>query len=378
MYTFFLSLFQRRFGKAIAGQRSPPRPSFRPFFEGLGNCSGRSLQPSFLPSLERLEERTVPSLIASQIFHHVGVTPGTVPFEATTQVITLTAFGSGTVTFTVTNSEGGVIGTPVSVKAVNGVATTPFTLPAGTLPGSYTVTTSGGSTGTFTVGVAQTASCGANTFLGSAASFAVLGASTVTNVPAPDLPTTIDGNVGVDPGSTITGQSNIVLTGQYHEADALALQAQNAVTTAYGVLAGEPVTQDLSGVDLDVYTRAHPLKPGVYKFDSSAQLSGALYLDFEGNPNAVFVFQIGTTLTTASGSSVNIINAGGKHPGNVYWQVGSSATLGTTTSFVGNILAYTSITLDHGATISCGRALARGVGGVGGAVTMDNNTVSIM
>ena len=136
-------------------------------------------------------------------------------------------------------------------------------------------------------------------------------------------------------------------------------------TTAYNDLAGQTCTSDLTGQDLGGLT----LVPGVYCFSSSAQLTGALTLDAEGDPNAVWVFQIGSTLTTASNSSVLLINGG--QACNVFWQVGSSATLGTTTSFVGNILALTSITLNTGANVS-GRALARN-----GAVTLDTNTISV-
>ena len=110
------------------------------------------------------------------------------------------------------------------------------------------------------------------------------------------------------------------------------------------------------------------LTPGVYFFASSAQLTGTLTLNTLGNPNALFVFQIGDTLTTASASSVIFSNS--LTDSNVYWQVGSSATLGTTTAFEGNILALTSITLDTGATIACGSALARN-----GAVTLDTNVI---
>jgi hypothetical protein len=123
-------------------------------------------------------------------------------------------------------------------------------------------------------------------------------------------------------------------------------------------------TATLTGGNLGGMT----LTPGVYFFASSAQLTGTLTLNNLGNPNALFVFQIGSTLTTASNSSVIFSNS--LTDPNVFWQVGSSATLGTTTSFQGNILALTSITLNNGATIGCGSALARN-----GAVTLDNNVI---
>jgi hypothetical protein len=152
--------------------------------------------------------------------------------------------------------------------------------------------------------------------------------------------------------------------GTIHSADAAALAAQNDVTTAYNSLVGQACTQDLTGLDLGGRT----LTAGVYCFSSSAQLTGALTLNAQGNANAVFIFKMGSTLTTASASSVVLINGG--FPSNVFWQVGSSATLGTATSFAGNILALTSITVTTGARVA-GRTLARN-----GAVTLDTNAVT--
>ena len=195
--------------------------------------------------------------------------------------------------------------------------------------------------------------------LGTATSFAVLGGSTVTNT---NTPTIITGDLGVSPGSAVTGfPPGIVIGGTIHAADAVALQAQNDVTTAYNFLAGQACNTNLTGQDLGGLT----LTPGVYCFSSSAQLTGTLTLSGAG----IYIFQIVSTLTTASGSSVALTN--GASACNVWWQVGSSATLGTTTSLRGNILAFTSITLNTGASVS-GRALARF-----GAVTLDNNTVSV-
>ena len=132
-----------------------------------------------------------------------------------------------------------------------------------------------------------------------------------------------------------------------HAGDAVALQAQIDLTTAYNAAASLVLTQDLTGQDLGGLT----LLPGVYFFSSSAQLTGTLTLNALGDPNAEFVFQIGSTLTTASNSSVTMINGGSPPACAVYWQVGSSATLGTDTAFEGHILALTSITMNTGATM---------------------------
>jgi hypothetical protein len=199
--------------------------------------------------------------------------------------------------------------------------------------------------------------------LGTAGAFAVLGASTVTNTGA----TVINGNLGLSPGGAVTGfpPGVVVPPGTMHVTDAVASGAQNDTTIAYNSLAGQACNFNLTGQDLGGLT----LISGVYCFSSSAQLTGALTLNAQGDPNAVFIFQIGSSLTTASNSSVNIINGGSGC--NVFWQVGSSATLGTATSFKGNILALTSITLNTGAILS-GRALAHT-----GAVTLDSNTISL-
>ena len=212
----------------------------------------------------------------------------------------------------------------------------------------------------FAVGSATNAGAQTAPGLGAASSYAVLGGQTVTNTG----PTTIGGDVGVSPGTAVTGfPPGIVTGGAIHSADANALQAQGAVTTAYNALAAEPCTADLTGQDLGGMT----LTEGVYCFSSSAQLTGQLTLNAQGNASAVFVFKMVSTLTTASNSSVQVTNGGVDC--NVFWQVGSSATVGTTTQFTGNILALTSIALQNGASVS-GRALARN-----GAVTMDTNHV---
>jgi len=196
--------------------------------------------------------------------------------------------------------------------------------------------------------------------LGTASTFAVLAGSTVTNTG----PSVISGDVGLDPGSAVTGfPPGIVNAGTIHTTDGVALQAQNDLTTAYNDAAGRSSTASISS---DLAGRT--LTSGVYTSASSLGLSGDLTLDAQGDPNAVFIFQAGTSLTTGSGSHVTLI--GGAQACNVFWQVGSSATIGTSSQFVGNILALTSISLTTGATLN-GSALARN-----GAVTLDTNTIT--
>ena len=199
--------------------------------------------------------------------------------------------------------------------------------------------------------------------VGSTDSFAILAGSTITNTGA----TVINGNIGLSPGTAITGSNTIVLTGAYHQTDGVAALAQSDLTFLYNQLAGMPYDVDLTGQDLGGLT----LTPGVYNFASSAQLTGALTLDNLGDPNAVFVFNIGSTLTTASGASIVMLE-GPQTAGNVFFRVGSSATIGTATDFAGQIVALTDITLTTTADIVCGAALARN-----GAVTMDTNTITI-
>ncbi len=205
----------------------------------------------------------------------------------------------------------------------------------------------------------QAASAG--DILGTANSFGVLAGSTVTNTGL----TIVHGDVGVWPGSAVTGfPPGLLFGGSMHAGNSTAEQAQNDLTIAYNSLAGMASTQDLTGLDLGGLI----LTPGVYSFSSSAFLTSMLTLDAQGDPNAVFVFQMGSTLITASDSSVTMIN--GADDCQVFWQVGSSATLGTGTAFQGNIVALTSITMTTNATLN-GRALA-----LNGAVTMDSNIIT--
>ncbi len=192
--------------------------------------------------------------------------------------------------------------------------------------------------------------------LGAASSFGLLAGSAITN----SGDTTIDGDVGIWPNteSSITGFPPGLYTGTLHGGDAVAMQAQLDALSVYNDLAIMDMTQSLTGEDLGGQT----LTEGVYNFTSSAQLTGSLTLDAQNNPDAVFVFQIGSTLTTASDSAITILNAPENFDG-IYWQVGSSATLGTGTDFIGTILADTSITLNGGSLL--GRAIA-----LNGAITI--------
>ncbi|MDP3897660.1 MAG: ice-binding family protein [Mesorhizobium sp.] len=195
-------------------------------------------------------------------------------------------------------------------------------------------------------------------------SFAVLGGSTVTNTGS----SVINGNVGVSPGSEITGFPPGIVNAPYtiHVANGVANLAHSQLETTYNNYAGRVATSNLTGQNLGGLV----LTPGVYAFESAAELTGTMTLNALNNPNAQFVFIIGSTLTTASASSVLLIN--GAQGSNVTYVVGSSATLGTETQFAGEILALTSITLNTGADILCGAALA-----LNGAVTLDTNTISL-
>jgi hypothetical protein len=196
--------------------------------------------------------------------------------------------------------------------------------------------------------------------LATATPFVVLGGATVTNTG----PSVLNGDLGVAPGTALPGFGlPAVVNGATHANDAVANQAQADLATAYDVAAAEPLTANLSGTNLGNRT----LTAGAYRYTSDAQLTGALTLDAQGDPNAQFVFQIASALTTASASSVVLIN--GASPCNVYWQVGSSATLGSTTAFQGNLMALTSISLNNGASV-IGRLLARN-----GQVSLINNVL---
>jgi hypothetical protein len=199
--------------------------------------------------------------------------------------------------------------------------------------------------------------------LGTVKPFVVLGGTTVTNTG----PSVLNGDLGVSPGTALTGFGfPAVVNGATHATTEVAAKAQADLTVAYDVAAGQAVApaDDLSGADLG----NRKLAPGAYRYTSDALLTGALTLDAEGDPNAQFVFLIGSALKTESASSVVLVN--GASACNVYWQVGSSADLGTTTAFQGSLMALTSISLKAGATV-IGRMLARN-----GQVSLDDNVLT--
>ncbi len=198
--------------------------------------------------------------------------------------------------------------------------------------------------------------------LNTAAPFAVLAGSTVTNTGF----TTVIGDLGVSPGSALTGFGPGTVLGTMYLGVPTAAYAEADVTVAYNDAAGRTLCPVSIAGNLGGLT----LAPGLYKSTSGLEVSsGDLTLDAGGNANAVFIFQMATTLTTTSGRQVILTN--GANAANVFWQVGSSATLGTTTVFKGNILAYQAITLQTGATLD-GRALARLA-----AVALDSNVVTL-
>jgi hypothetical protein len=201
---------------------------------------------------------------------------------------------------------------------------------------------------------------------GTTSTYAVLAASAVTSTGL----TVLNGDLGVSPGTAITGFPPGVVTGAIHAGDPVAAQAQADAQVEYNYLDGLPCGTNLSGVDLG----GQVLTPGVYCFDSSAQLTGNLILDAQGSCDSLFVFQTGSTLTTSVASNIEVINnpcaANCRGGGNVFWQIGSSATIGTGSQFVGHIIANTSVTLNFGASVA-GNVIA-----LTGAVTMDTNNVS--
>jgi hypothetical protein len=251
---------------------------------------------------------------------------------------------------------------PVGVTVVPGVIPTP-------IPPGATPTPAPGSTSTPTPAPVAPLSCAQNAItgqgvpLGTAATFAVLAGSTVTNTGI----TSVVGNLGVSPGAAVTGfgaGTGTVTGGAIHAGDPVAATAQLDLTTAYNNAAGRvnpaAIPADIGGT---------VIAPGLYRAPVSLAITGNVTLDGQLNPNAVFIFQMASTLTTSVGSSVTLINSA--NPCNVFWQVGSSATLNTGSVFNGTIMALASISLGTGAVVN-GRLLARTA-----AVTLLSNTVVV-
>ncbi|MCJ1251269.1 hypothetical protein MMC30_008500 [Trapelia coarctata] len=196
--------------------------------------------------------------------------------------------------------------------------------------------------------------------LGSAGTYAILAASTITSTGL----TIANGDIGVSPGSSVTGFPPGVFTGTEHLGDPVAAAAEADAGTAYGQAAALPCGTVLSGQDLGGMT----LFPGVYCFSTSAALNGILTLDAQGDPNAIFVFQIGTTLTAGTAAQVLLIN--GAQACAVTWQVGSSATLNIGTMFAGNIIAQASV------SVLSNVATQGGLYALSGAVTLIDDQIS--
>jgi hypothetical protein len=270
----------------------------------------------------------------SKTFFVAGVA-GAVTYDVVSETATFTPAANlapnTAFTFTVTTGAKDMGGVPLAA---------PFLL---------TFTTGSGQGG----GVAPVALC---PYMGG---FSVLAGSAVTNTGS----TVVSGDVGVSPGTAVSGFPPGLASGAIHTADGPATQAQTALTAAYVDAAGRSGSTSVAG-DLVGQT----LTAGIYKSTSSLAISGDVTLDAHGNPDAVFIFQISSTLTTGSGSHVVLAN--GAKACNVFWQVGSSATLGTFSVFKGNILALTSITITTGVNLE-GRALARN-----GAVTLDTDVIT--
>jgi hypothetical protein len=207
-------------------------------------------------------------------------------------------------------------------------------------------------------------SCAANATangipLGTDNNFAVLGGSTVTSAG----PTIVTGDLGVSPGTAVTGFGPGTVVGTIHQADPVAAQAQLDLTVAYNAAAAK-VNPTLLPADIG----GKVIPPGTYNAPVSLAITGNVTLDGQNNPNAVFVFQIPSTLTASTTSSVTLIN--GANACNIFWQVGSSATINSGSIFNGNVLALASISLGTGTVVN-GRVLARN-----GAVTMLSNIVT--
>ena len=318
---------------------------------GAGNPDG-SANPGAAPTV--VSTGPVNAAINVSINKHIAATFSRAMAPATLNTTTFTVrHGATAITGAVSYAGVTATFTPTAVLDLSlvytGTITTGATDPGGVALASNHVWN-------FTTGACSQAALA----LGAAGNLAVLGGSTVTSTGA----TSITGDLGVSPGTAVTGFPPGLLVGAQHAGDAMSALAIGDLTTAYNDAAGRTLCPMTVAGNLGGQT----LVPGLYKSTSSLEItSGDLTLDAQGDADAVFIFQMASTLTTTSGRRV--ILSGGARAGNVFWQVGSSATLGTASAFQGTILADQAITLGTGATLN-GRALARIAG-----VSLDGNTV---
>jgi len=326
------SNFVWTFGTAASACAAPPPPaviSVTPPNGAMGVCPNTVVTATF-------NEAMNPLTINTTTFTLVPGITGAVTLDGTGKIATFT---------------------PSANLALNTIYTATITTGAQDLAGNALAANYVWSFTTATL------ACQSGVPLGSAASFEILAGSTVTNT-GPTIIT--GGDLGLSPGSAVTGFPPGTLTppAVMHVTDPTAAQAQLDLTTAYLYAAGLPGGAVLPG-DMSGLT----FTPGLYKTSSTVMLSaGNVTLDAQGNANAVFIFQVGSTLTTLG--STQVVLAGGAQAKNVFWQVASSAALGTNSIFQGTILSLQSITLDTGASLT-GRALARNA-----AVTLDSNMVT--
>jgi ice-binding like protein len=329
----------------------------------INNRTSRALSPPSL--LARLAVVvTLATLLSSACDVHTPSAPGSVFSITVTPNVTLGINEPQQFIAVGKDADGRVVAiSPVwSVVANGGTIDNSGMFTAGAVEGSFPNTVKATDRGVS--GFASVIVTGVLTnILGSANSYGILAGSTVTCAGAPGI---INADVGVSPGSTTTGFPPCTITGSTHLADAVAGTQQGRLTAAYNYLAGRPCGTVVTPADLGGRT----LPPGVYCAATSLGVTGTVTLDGQGDANATFVFQVGSTLVTGTGANIALI--GGAQAKNVWWQVGSSATLGTGTTFRGNILALTSITLVDNATM-LGRALARN-----GAVSLGtNNSITL-
>ena len=332
---------------------------------GAKDSAGHALAVNFVWSFTTgvLADTTPPSVTGTSRVLAVAVDSSiSATFSKAMDPSTIT-----TTTFTMTQGSTSIIGTvtyagttasfkPSTSLAANTTYTATITTGVKDLSGNALQTNFVWS---FTTATSASSCTQTAVSLGTAANFEVLGGSGVTNTGK----TNVTGNLGVSPGTAVTGFGPGTVSGTTHAGDATAATAQGDLTTAYNNAQGLTLCPITISGDLGGLT----LAPGLYKSTSSLAITGTLALDAQGNANAVFIFQIGSTLTTSSGAIIVLTN--GAQSQNIFWAVGSSATLGTNSVFKGTIMAYASITITTGATLD-GRALARVA-----AVTMDTDTI---